>query len=751
MRRSHIPDLWFLPLAVAFCCLAGCASSAYLAQGSITPSIQSFTASPANIAAGGSAQLTANFSSGTGVITPGNMAVTSGVAVSVSPASTTTYTLTVTSTSGNTATATTTITVTALGAPAIASFAASPATITSGSSTQLTGVFSGGTGILTPGNVALTSGTPVSVSPASTATYTLTVTSTSGNTATATTTVTVTQATKANLGVNIGWINDWDRTQPFADAMKQSRKFGSVNAPYDETATVDANGWPAQDGGVLVIAGNQGTWSAGNYALSFTGQATVAAWGDANVQVGAVSYSSANNTSTATVTVGSAYRNLYLVFTNTKRTATSAMGTGVTNVSLMRPTITGAPHAAGTLFTDRFLARLKYFTAVRVKDYLSTDSSTEENWSDRATPTNASQQQVPWHASQNVQPQYITGASYEYAIQLANQTGKDLLLNVPHLAFGGTYAFTSTAWATNLALLVKYGSDASGNPYTGVSGSSGANPQPASGPVNPPLNAGLHVYLEYSNEFWSGVGSQTTWAQQQAAAAIAARDADLDWDSTGSTYTVEMRIAAKGTMLIANAFANVFGSSAFGVVYRPVLSSQISYSGSFVGLDYLETRQGGASQYVWAVGGAPYVDFNGDSNGNTLTSAQVLAGMQAFQTANIVPWIASLASTASTYGLKGGIIAYEGGQGAAYQTAGSTAAQTTPAMRGIVTTLLDTWINDGGGTFFYFKLCSEDNWGLATDIGYDIDADTGWTANPATSTETQPKWGAIKQVATLGQ
>jgi hypothetical protein len=72
-------------------------------------------------------------------------------------------------------------------------------------------------------------------------------------------------------------------------------------------------------------------------------------------------------------------------------------------------------------------------------------------------------------------------------------------------------------------------------------------------------------------------------------------------------------------------------------------------------------------------------------------------------------------------------------------------------MRGIVTTLLDTWINDGGGTFFYFKLCSEDNWGLTTDIGYDIDADTGWTANPATSTETQPKWGAIKQVATLGQ
>jgi hypothetical protein len=71
-------------------------------------------------------------------------------------------------------------------------------------------------------------------------------------------------------------------------------------------------------------------------------------------------------------------------------------------------------------------------------------------------------------------------------------------------------------------------------------------------------------------------------------------------------------------------------------------------------------------------------------------------------------------------------------------------------MRGVTTTLLDSWFAQGGGTFFYYKLCSEDTWGLATDLGYDIDADNGWTANPATSTEAQPKWGAIKQVATEG-
>jgi hypothetical protein len=34
------------------------------------------------------------------------------------------------------------------------------------------------------------------------------------------------------------------------------------------------------------------------------------------------------------------------------------------------------------------------------------------------------------------------------------------------------------------------------------------------------------------------------------------------------------------------------------------------------------------------------------------------------------------------------------------------------------------------------------------DTSYDIDANNGYSANPADSVETQPKWGAIKQLAT---
>lgn len=638
-------------------------------------------------------------------------------------------------------------------APFIQSFTATPASIVNGSATSLTAVFANGSGVLTPGNLAVTSGTAVPVAPSATTTYTLTVTGSAGNAVTASAVVTVTPATttSAQLGINLGLVNDWDREQIFADVLKQARHFGSVATPYDELATVDANGWPTQDAGVLLIVGNQGAWSAGSYALSFTGQASVAAWGDSNVTAGPVSYTAATNTSTATVTVGPSYQSLYLVFTNTRRTPGSAAGSGITNVSLMRPSLSGTPHAAGTLFTDRFLARLKYFSAIRTKDFTATDSSTESDWRERPLPTNASQQQLPGQVSQARSTNSVTSACYEYAILLANQTGKDLYLNVPHLSLGGTYQFTSTTWATNLALLLKYGSDASGNPYTGPAGSSGAHPQPATGLVYPPLAAGLHVYVEYSNELWSGTGDQTAWVEQQAAAAIAAADPDLDWDRTTSTFTVEMRIAAKGTLLIAQAFQSVFGAAGFGTVYRPVLAAQVGNWGTFSGLEYLEQRHGGAAQSVWAAAGAPYVDFAGDTSGNSLTEAQVIAGMQQSEAAYDQLWASGMQQLATTYGLAGGTLAYEGGEGAVYTTTGATAAQTDPAMRGILTTLLDSWSSAGNGTFFYYKLCSADMWGLATEISYDIDADSGWTANPATSTEAQPKWGAIKQLAVTGQ
>jgi hypothetical protein len=172
--------------------LAGC-NSFNVGHNVSAPAITSFTASPAAVTAGASVSLTGVFSNGTGMVTPGNLAVTSGTAVSVNPASTTTYTLTVTPTSGSAVTRSLTVTVTpAVASPNISSFTATPASIASGASSSLTAVFTGGTGMITPGNLAVTSGAVVTVSPSSTTTYTLTVTPSSGSGVSQTVTVTVT-------------------------------------------------------------------------------------------------------------------------------------------------------------------------------------------------------------------------------------------------------------------------------------------------------------------------------------------------------------------------------------------------------------------------------------------------------------------------------------------------------------------------------------------------------------------------------
>jgi hypothetical protein len=156
------------------------------------PAITSFTPAAATITAGSSTTLTGVFSNGTGSVDNGVGAVTSGTAVTVSPSATTTYTLTVTNTAG--ASVTKQATVTVVPAPAITSFVSAAATITAGTSTTLTAVFSNGTGSVDNGVGAVTSATPVTVSPAATTTYTLTVTNAANTSVTKQVTVTVVAA-----------------------------------------------------------------------------------------------------------------------------------------------------------------------------------------------------------------------------------------------------------------------------------------------------------------------------------------------------------------------------------------------------------------------------------------------------------------------------------------------------------------------------------------------------------------------------
>ncbi len=111
------------------------------------------------------------------------------------------YTVLVTGTrNGFTQTATSSaVRVTAVAAPSITSFDSLNSSIASGGSTNLVPVFAGGTGVITPGDIAVTSGDSISVSPLVTTTYRLGVTNAAGSSIGMSYTVTVTTGTFTNV------------------------------------------------------------------------------------------------------------------------------------------------------------------------------------------------------------------------------------------------------------------------------------------------------------------------------------------------------------------------------------------------------------------------------------------------------------------------------------------------------------------------------------------------------------------------
>lgn len=165
--------------------------SQFIAMPFPAPEIISFVATDDKLTVGQNGELTAVFRGGTGTVNQAVGSVTTAVAKALTgPAVTTTYTLSVDNGEGKVATLTETVEVYA--APIATSLTPGSASIAAGASTTLTAVFSNGTGVITPGNVEVTSGVAITVTPAVTTEYTLTVTNPAGQTDTDAATITVT-------------------------------------------------------------------------------------------------------------------------------------------------------------------------------------------------------------------------------------------------------------------------------------------------------------------------------------------------------------------------------------------------------------------------------------------------------------------------------------------------------------------------------------------------------------------------------
>lgn len=507
----------------------------------------------------------------------------------------------------------------------------------------------------------------------------------------------------APIGVNIEGLSDWARLQPFVDLMKSSRHWGSVELPWDEAAPVDASGWPTGDAAVVVNVRTYDTGddrkayrylTPGTYRLRFTGRATVGLSASPDVQVANYAYDSATNRSVADVVVGNGARQIMLTFQNTAG--------GVRDVSLRN-----ASYPSTQTFTDEFIEALAPFRVVRLMNFLATNDNPVRSWSERTLPS-AARQAGP------------KGAAFEYGIQIANELGKDIWINVPVGA--------DEAYIRALATLLKQ-----------------------------TLAPGRNVYVEYSNELWN---HQFTQAGANVKAAVAEAIAGDTTLTKGTACTQAMFDASSGgcnpywagyyrvgkqTVRIAQIFSEVWGAAALNRQVRVVYATQFSNPGiAEQVLKNIATYRATPSTVLYGVATAPYFYLSGELAASTsATPDQILQSLQdSLETRNLPNFKVGVTSQgvfvpgqaydggnytgathkalADYYGIKS--LAYEGGPDLRQDpanTAAKIAANRDPRMGGMLASELSQWLGCGNDLFMYFAVTSPWDrygyWGLTND------------------------------------
>ncbi len=497
------------------------------------------------------------------------------------------------------------------------------------------------------------------------------------------------------LGINFSAPLDWEGTQMYADVVRQSR---DVTTPDGSgPVAVDGDGWPLADFRLGLWAGIGNMH--GTYALTFTGQAAVS--GRLDISVSGLAYDPATNTSTAVATVANAGSSVaQLVFSGTRRTAGSPPGSGVTGVRLMRPVAPGSTESypPTALFHAPLKEQLSRFRVIRFMDYLATVGNQAVAWGDRPLPSWMSfnrlgdEQGYGWQG---------VGGCWEHVVLFANELDRDAWINIP--------AKASDDYVRKVAQLLRYGSDGV-NPYD--------SPQPS--PVHPPLAPHLKIYVEYSNELWNSIFSQTPYNRDQAAAEVAAGGSPLDYD--GSVDGWAARRVAKRGLEISRVFRSVFGDDAMMSRVRPVLMTHTDNSGATLGEallllhGYYNNGDGNfvadphpPSYYFWGAGGAAYYYVD--------DSALTIDGFWTSDTMDLESWRRLLvgdANRCAAAGLKR--IAYEGGPSLDGTAAAAVKAQAVmdPRMTAAVVDHHDLWSGMGGDLLVYFTAVHNYQWGFAS-------------------------------------
>jgi len=424
------------------------------------------------------------------------------------------------------------------------------------------------------------------------------------------------------------------------------------------TTAVNADNYPLE---AVSTSANLQHYPDGNYQLSYQGTGTVT-FGGIGYLAGPV-VTGSNGVSTGTVVVNHQLRpNNILTITFA---GVGPAGT-ISNLHLYLPGYGSNPTQ---MFTNMFLHQLQPFSTIRFMDWMMTNGSTVSTWQQRTPPT-------------SLVATGPSGVPYEDMIELANESQKDMWINIPALA--------TSDYVQNLAAL-----------------------------IDSRLDPNLKVYIEYSNETWNSSDLQSAQVHQAA-------QANPLVTSTDPLGQVEQQSAYK-IVSFAQIFAQVFGTSSARI--RPVLGAWAADSGAAqTQLQFIQTNFGTPNQYIWGVAIAQYIHLPSGDDVPGLTLNQLFADLNQTLESSFISGVASNEALAQSYNVS--LVAYEGGESMYapsflnYTLKEESLAD--PRMNELYINMMNAWYKYAGSNnlFMAYLLSSPDSqfgsWGLlqkVTDSG----------------------------------
>lgn len=460
----------------------------------------------------------------------------------------------------------------------------------------------------------------------------------------------------APAGINLGALSDWSNEWMFVDLFKQSRPWlpqtTAPDSPWNtgQPLALDPNGWP-----LLAPGQAAATLMMREVQGKYPGGRYHCFFeGTGQLQFGFDAKVVSSAPGHYEVDVTPSHAGILL------RVVSSSANDPVRNIRFVMP---GFEHTyAAEPFHPLFLERLAHYRTLRFMDMQRINNSAEQHWHQRTTPTWATQ------AADH-------GVALEYLIELSNTLGKHPWVCLPHLA--------TDDYVRQFARVLRDN-----------------------------VHPDLEIHVEYSNEVWNSLFTQSHYARQQGIAAGLHPDvfqAQLKWYSQRSLEIFDLMVAEFG------------GPGSPGAArLRRVLAGQ---SGNpFTGEVILDHQQ--AHQRVDAYSIAPYFGGSfgfGPQVPITKTwSVEKLLQECALQILGpLRQQMAQNAHVAHSRGLP--LIAYEGGQhlvgvGSAVQDDALTQlfieANRHPWMYWLYLAYLDAWHSVGGGTMVAFlSTYAPNKWG----------------------------------------